>query len=74
MAPYQNIHEANIKNILTFIDDFSRKIYVFFLISKNEIYSSFLEYMVENETDRTIKTLRTDNEQENIRICFLSEV
>jgi len=73
MAPYQNIHEA-VKNILTFIDDFSRKIYVFFLISKNEIYSSFLEYMVENETDRTIKTLRTDNERENIRICFLSEV
>lgn len=52
--------------ILTFIDDFSRKVHAYFLASKNEVYSIFKEYqvMVENETGHTIKVLRTDNGRE----------
>lgn len=48
---------------LTFIDDHSRKVFVFFLKAKNEVFNIFKQFqaMVENETDKKIKVLRTDN-------------
>lgn len=58
--------------IITFIDDFSRKIYVFFTASKDQVYSTFKDYQrtVENETDCTIKVLCTDNGREYINKEF----
>ena len=46
-----------------FIDDFSRKTWIYFLKGKNEIFNSFKEYtaLVENHTERKIKTLRSYN-------------
>ena len=51
---------------VSFIDDFSRKIWIYFLKGKNEFFSKFKEYkaLVENQTDRKIKTLRSDNSEE----------
>lgn len=48
---------------VTFIDDFSRKCFVYVLKSKGEVFTQFLKFKerVERETERKIKTLRTDN-------------
>jgi len=49
--------------MLTFVDDFSRKVWVHFLQHKNEAFPMFKKFkaLVENQTGRKIKTLRTDN-------------
>ena len=47
----------------TFIDDFSRKTWVYFLKKKDEVFSKFKEFkaLVENATNRRIRVLRSDN-------------
>lgn len=48
---------------ISFIDDYSRKTWIYFLRKKDEAFASFLEWkkMAENQSGRKIKTLRTDN-------------
>ncbi len=48
---------------LTFIDDFSRYVSVYFLKRKDEVFSCFLGWkaMVERATGRKLKVLRSDN-------------
>ena len=48
---------------LTFIDYFSRKVWVFILISKDETFEEFKQWkvMVDNQTNRNLKCLRTNN-------------
>ncbi|BBG97487.1 transposable element gene [Prunus dulcis] len=48
---------------VTFIDDHSRKVWVYFLKHKSEVFEAFKRWkaMVENETGLKIKRLRTDN-------------
>lgn len=62
----QSIGKA--KYILTFIDDFSRKVFTFFLRSKSDATDAFIEFvnLVENQTDKKIKTVRSDNGGEYI--------
>jgi hypothetical protein len=62
---------------VTFIDDHSRKVWVYFLKQKSEVYEVFKKWkaMVENETGLKIKKLRSDNsgEYEDTgfkRFCF----
>ena len=45
---------------VSFIDDFSRNTWMYILKWKSEVFSKFKEYksLVENQTDRKIKTLR----------------
>ena len=59
------------KYLITFIDDCTRKIWVFFLIEKSEAFVTFKNFkvIVENDTDRRICCLRTDRGGE-----FISEV
>nr|GEV94323.1 retrotransposon protein, putative, Ty1-copia subclass [Tanacetum cinerariifolium] len=49
--------------MLTIIDDFSRKVWVFFLKHKNEVFPTFKEWkvLIKNQTRKKIKKLRTDN-------------
>ena len=49
-----------------FIDDFSHKTWIYFLKGKSEVFSKFKEYkaLVENQTDRKIKNIRSDNGRE----------
>ncbi|KAG8489146.1 hypothetical protein CXB51_017182 [Gossypium anomalum] len=49
--------------ILTFIDDFSRKVWAFFLKQKSDVFSAFKSWkiMIEKQTGKQIKYLRTDN-------------
>ena len=48
---------------VTFIDDFSQKTWIYFLKSKDEVFSKFKEFkaLVENLSGRKIKVLRLDN-------------
>jgi hypothetical protein len=48
---------------VTFIDDFSRKTWIYFMKTKDEVFSRFQEFkaLVENQTGRKIKVLRSDN-------------
>ena len=48
---------------LTFIDDYSRYIWVYFLKSKDEVFSRFLKWkaIVERGSGHQLKTLRSDN-------------
>ena len=48
---------------VTFIDDFSRKTWIYFLKTKDEVFSRFQEFkaLVENLRGRKIKVLRSEN-------------
>jgi len=47
----------------TFIDDVSRKTWIYFLKGKDEVFSKFNEFkaQVENSTNKKMKVLRSDN-------------
>ena len=48
---------------VSFIDDFSRKTWIYFLKSKDEVFSKFKEFkaLIENHTKKKIKTFRSNN-------------
>jgi hypothetical protein len=48
---------------ITFIDDSSRKVWVYFLKNKSDVFETFKKWkaMVETETDLKLKCLRSDN-------------
>jgi hypothetical protein len=48
---------------VTFIDDHSKKVWVYFLRQKSEVYEVFKKWkaMVENKTGLKVKKLRSDN-------------
>jgi hypothetical protein len=48
---------------VSFIDDFSRNTWIYFLRKKYEVFDKFKEFkaLVENQTEKKIKILRTDN-------------
>jgi transposase InsO family protein len=51
---------------VSFIDDFSRNTWIYFLRKKSEVFDRFKEFkaLVENQTEKIIKVLRTDNGRE----------
>ena len=51
---------------VTFIDDFSRKTWLYLLKTKDEVFRKLQEFKaeVENPTDKKIKTIRSDNGRE----------
>jgi hypothetical protein len=48
---------------VSFIDDFSRNTWIYFLRKKSKVFDRFKEFkaLVENQTEKIIKVLRTDN-------------
>ena len=63
---------------VSFIDDFSRRTWVYFLRTKAKVFSRFKEFkaMVELQTGKKIKCLRTDNGVEffsNIFVTFCKD-
>ena len=52
--------------MLTFIDDYSRKVWVYFLKQKSDVFITFKQWkaLIENQTGKKIKRLRTDNGME----------
>ena len=67
--------------IVTFVDDFSRKVLVYTLRNKDEVLEIFLMWkkMIGNQTRRKIKVLRSDGDIEYrsdpfIAICKENEI
>ena len=48
---------------VSFIDEFSRKTWIYFMKNKDEFFSKFKEFkaLIENHTEKKIKTIRSDN-------------
>lgn len=63
MGPMETPSIGKARFILTFIDDFSRKVFVYFLKTKDEVMEKFIEFkkLVENQLNLRIKRIRTDN-------------
>jgi hypothetical protein len=51
---------------VSFIDEFSRNTWIYFLKNKYEVFDGFKEFkaLFENQTERIIKVMRTDNGRE----------
>ena len=51
---------------VSFIDDSSRKTWVYFMKNKDEVFSKFKEFkaLIENHAEKNIKTFRSDNGRE----------
>jgi transposase InsO family protein len=62
------------KYFLTFIDDFSRRTWVYFLKLKSEVFDNFLAYkaLIENQSGHQIQRLRIDNGSEYVNNNFTS--
>jgi transposase InsO family protein len=54
---------GNFVYYVLFIDDYSRKTWIYFLKAKDEVFNKFQEFkaLVENLSERKIKVLRSDN-------------
>lgn len=57
---------SGVEYFVTFIDDHSRKTWIYFSRTKDEVFDRFKEFkaLVENLTGRKIKILRSDNGEE----------
>ena len=82
-APLQLVHSdlcgplpsasfSGCKYFLTFIDDFSRRTWVYFLKLKSEVFDMFLAYkaLVEKQSGHHLQKLRTDNGGEYVNNKF----
>lgn len=57
---------------LSIIDDYTRKVWIYFLATKDEVFNKFCEWrnLVENQVNRRVQCLRTDNGLEFCNIAF----
>jgi hypothetical protein len=62
-GPMSRVSLSGCEYYLTFIDDHSRKTWIYFLKAKSEVFMRFQEFkaLVENQTGKRIKVLRLDN-------------
>ena len=58
--------------MLTIIDDYSRKVWPYFLKTKDDTIAAFKEWktMIERQTKKKVKVLRTDNGGEFCSLAF----
>jgi transposase InsO family protein len=59
---------------VSFIDDFSRNTWIYFLRKKSEVFDKFKEFkaLVENQTKKIIKVSRIDNGAEFYKKCGIA--
>ena len=62
-GPAQVPSKGGARYLLTFIDDFSRKVWVYFLKHKSDVFDTFKKWkiLIEKQTGKQIRRLRTDN-------------
>lgn len=62
-GPMENSSIGGARYLLTFVDDFSKKTFVYFLKAKSDVLSTFRNFKsyIENQTEKKIKVFRTDN-------------
>ena len=65
-GPMSSTSLSGFEYYITFIDDFSRKTWIYFLKAKSEVFEKFKEFksLIENISDKKIKTLQSDNGEE----------
>ena len=63
LGPMQVVFKGGARYFMSFIYDYSRKVWVYFLKNKSEAFAKFKKWKieVENQTRRKIKCLRSDN-------------
>ena len=71
-GPFSMASTAKHKYYAIFIDDFSRKCWIFFVLKKDETFSKFIEFkaLVEKEKGKKVKALRSDNGGEYVSNDF----
>ncbi|RYA47095.1 hypothetical protein DD606_23800, partial [Enterobacter cloacae complex sp. GF14B] len=71
-GPMPNLSLGGASYFMTFIDDYSRKVWVYFLKHKDEAFSVFKTFvtLVENQSGKKLKCLRTDNGGEYVSKAF----
>ena len=62
-GPMPSISLSGYEYSITFIDDYSRNTWIHFLENKSEVFEKFKEIkaLIENHSDRRIKTLKIEN-------------
>ena len=62
-GPFSVPSTAKHRYYVIFVDDFSQKCWIFFIQKKSETYSKFCEFkaLVEKESGKQVKALRSDN-------------
>jgi len=68
IGPLPKLSYGNSRYVFTFIDDFSRYCWVYFLKLKFEVFETFKVFkaLVENKNGNKIKVLRTNNGKEYV--------
>jgi transposase InsO family protein len=72
MGPLEHPSISGSRYVLTFIDDYNRRIWVYFLKNKDEVFGKFKEFQdfVEKQSGKSIKILRTHNGKEYVNKEF----
>ncbi|RVX10692.1 Retrovirus-related Pol polyprotein from transposon TNT 1-94 [Vitis vinifera] len=72
--PIKQASLSGMKYMVTFIDDFSKYVWVYFMKEKSETFSKFKEFkeMMEAEVDKRIRCLRTDNGESIPQMSFFT--
>lgn len=67
-GPMETTSVGGAKYVVTFIDDYSRKVFAYFAKRKNDNEGIFIEFkkFVETQTGQKLKVLRSDNGGEYI--------
>ena len=62
-GPIQTTSLSGYVYYVSFIDDYYRKTWIYFLTKKDKVFESFkeLKALIENHSEKKIKTLRSDN-------------
>ena len=65
-GPTKHASKGGSRYYVSFIDDYSRYTWVYFLKTKDQVFEKFKEWkaLVENRTGRKVKTFRLDNDTE----------
>jgi transposase InsO family protein len=65
-GPVKQTSLGGMRYMVTFIDDFSRYVWVFFMKEKSETFTKFKEFVekIEGELSKKVKCIRTDNGRE----------
>ncbi|KAK3038599.1 hypothetical protein RJ639_027262 [Escallonia herrerae] len=65
-GPIRHISNGGARYFVTFIDDFSRKVWVYFMKHKSEVFNVFKQWKarVKNQTGKKLKYFRSDNGME----------
>lgn len=68
MGPMRTQSLGGSSYIVCFVDDYTKKVFTYFLHSKAQVTATFIDFinLVENQTDCKVKVLRTDNGTEYV--------